>query len=81
MIDKEEFLTKLEIGLQNHPKKNEIIKEYELHITELLNEKPCLGISQTDMDYIIERLGTPEEILEYGKKKCQLHLIRRNGIL
>jgi hypothetical protein len=69
MIDKEEFLTQLEIGLQNHPNKNEIIKEYELHITELLNEKLCLGISQTDMDYIIEHLGTPEEILEAWREE------------
>jgi hypothetical protein len=64
MIGKEEFLTQLEKGLLNHPKKNEILLEYELHITEMLNEESNLGNSQINMDYIIEHLGTPEEILE-----------------
>jgi hypothetical protein len=69
MISKEDFLAQLEIGLQSHPKKNEILMEYELHITEMLNEKMNLAGSQTDIDYIIEHLGSPEEILDAWKEE------------
>lgn len=69
MTSKEDFLAQLEIGLQSHPKKNEILMEYELHITEMLNEKPSLASSQTEIDYIKEHLGTPEVILEAWKEE------------
>lgn len=64
---KEQFLEQLEKGLLNHPKKKEIVLEYDLHLTEMLiddSEDPPLNMSM-----IIERVGSPEEILEAWKEE------------
>jgi hypothetical protein len=61
---KEQYLEQLEKGLKNHPKKQIILMEYDLHITEMLNDLPSKNNHQSEMKLIMERLGTPAEILE-----------------
>jgi hypothetical protein len=62
---KQEFMLLLEEGIVNHPDKESILAEYEVHISELIME---LGNQFKDenklMEHVISRLGTPEEIAQ-----------------
>lgn len=69
---KEKYLELLEKGLRNHPKKEMVLLEYDLHITEMLNDILEKNELQSDMDCVIERLGTPDEILESWKEDLNL---------
>jgi len=60
---KNRFLNELAKGLGDHLDKEEILREYESHIDEILFE---LGVQDVDIvyDLIVSRLGTPEEIIQ-----------------
>jgi hypothetical protein len=69
---KEEFLERLEIVLKDHPRKDEILIEYDLHITEMLRELSNNHEVQSDMEYVIDHFGTPEEILDAWKDELSI---------
>ncbi|PFP25723.1 hypothetical protein COJ96_18340 [Bacillus sp. AFS073361] len=60
---KNRFLNELAKGLGDHLDKEEILREYESHIDEILFE---LGVQDVDIVYdsIVSRLGTSEEIIQ-----------------
>jgi hypothetical protein len=59
---KNEFLTQLKHDLGTHKEKESILKEYEVHLDELLLELFHLKNESEVRDQIYSRFGTPEEI-------------------
>jgi uncharacterized membrane protein len=60
---KNEFLHLLEIHLGKHPEKEQILTEYECHITEMIAELSDCNLSEQDIRReMLNRLGSPEEI-------------------
>ncbi|WP_249871473.1 HAAS signaling domain-containing protein [Oceanobacillus saliphilus] len=56
----EQFLQDLDKEIGNHPDKQEILAEYELHVVELLNDMP---VNETNTyEELTKRMGTPSEI-------------------
>ncbi|MEH7083672.1 hypothetical protein V7139_13205 [Neobacillus drentensis] len=60
---KNRFLNELAKGIGDHLDKEDILREYESHIDEILIES---GIRDEDIvyDLIVSRLGTPKEIIQ-----------------
>jgi glucan phosphoethanolaminetransferase (alkaline phosphatase superfamily) len=62
---KKKFLQRLEVLLEQHPEKRNIVDEYEDHLNELISELSLKkDFSKQEQEIILERLGTPEEIAE-----------------
>ena len=61
---KNEFLSQLNDCLGEHLEKDSILKEYEVHLDELLLELLDLKDESEIRDQIYTRLGTPEEIAD-----------------
>ncbi|HAQ07564.1 MAG TPA: hypothetical protein DCR24_08610 [Bacillus bacterium] len=60
---KSEFLNQLDVHLGRHPEKDQILTEYETHITEMLEELSDRNEGKEDiMAELYGRLGSPEEI-------------------
>lgn len=63
ITSKEEYLEILRLKLQNHVSLNEILIEYDHHISDMLLELTHTNITEKEaMMTIIHRLGTPEEM-------------------
>lgn len=59
---KNEFLAELSSKLGNHPERDSIIEEYEVHLDELLITLYKLEDDTEIREHIFSRFGTPEEI-------------------
>lgn len=69
---KNRFLEELAKGLRNQPDMENIIREYESHIDEILIESFDCQDENAVMDRLIERLGSPEEIAEAWKEELSV---------
>lgn len=59
-VTEQNFIKELTKEIGNHPDKEAIIAEYDLHVYELLSE---ISVKEADTyDVLVERLGTPVEI-------------------
>ncbi|WP_286231630.1 HAAS signaling domain-containing protein [Neobacillus mesonae] len=59
---KNRFLSELADGLGDHPDKENILREYETHIEEILLESFDCKSEEEVAERILTRLGSPEEI-------------------
>ncbi|WEG11045.1 hypothetical protein PU629_12750 [Pullulanibacillus sp. KACC 23026] len=66
----EMFLSQLAQGLKDHSEKESILEEYAVHINEILLERSADEQGLTELDYIIERLGSPEEISDMWREEA-----------
>lgn len=66
---KYDYLSALKEGLKNNQNAEELLQEFELHISEMLNElKVTEELSEAEaMAKVIERLGTPEYLAKAYK--------------
>lgn len=64
---KQQFIKELSKEIGNHPSKEDIIAEYELHVYELLQEVPMDG--KNAYDELVKRLGTPVDIAKSWKQE------------
>lgn len=62
-----QFIKELEKEIGDHPNKQNIIAEYELHVYELIKELPM--DDKNVYDELIKRLGTPVEIAKIWKQE------------
>jgi hypothetical protein len=65
---KNKFLEELAKGLGNQLDKEEILREYESHIDEILIESGSQG-EETVYNLIVSRLGSPEEIIQIWREE------------
>lgn len=65
--EQQQFIKELDKEIGSHPKKDDIIAEYELHVYELLQEVPMDG--QHVYDELVKRLGTPVDIAKSWKQE------------
>lgn len=61
------FIKELQKEIGNHPNKQDIIAEYQLHIYEILKENDCAECDTYSI--LINRLGTPHEIAKMWKQE------------
>ena len=67
---KTDFLTELGRHLRKHPDKEQILAEYDSHITEMLDEYSGNQREEADIRMkIYSRLGTPEEIADSWREE------------
>ncbi len=70
---KTDFLTQLDRQLGMHPEKEQILAEYDSHLTEMLDELSIIDQQEEDiLPEIYSRLGTPEEIAESWREELSL---------
>lgn len=69
---KNRFLEELAKGLRNQPDMENIIREYESHIDEILIESFDCQDENAVMERLIDRLGSPEEIAEAWKEELSV---------
>lgn len=63
----QKFIRELEREIGNHPDRQNILAEYELHIYELLQD---VHVDEENMyDELVSRLGTPQEIAKLWKQE------------
>ncbi len=65
LLDK--YLSNLRIHFRNEEGSEEIMNDFEMRISELLNERIRLGygvITITEIESVIKRMGSPEELFE-----------------
>jgi len=65
---KNRFLNELSKGLGNQLDRDEILREYESHIDEILIESGSLE-EDTVYEMIVSRLGSPEEIIKIWREE------------
>lgn len=67
---KSEFLSQLDRQLGKHPEKEQILFEYDTHLTEMLED---LIVAEKDiMSELYNRLGSPEEIAASWREELSL---------
>jgi len=67
---KSEFLSQLDRQLGKHPEKEQILFEYDTHLTEMLED---LIVAEEDiMSELYNRLGSPEEIAASWREELSL---------
>jgi hypothetical protein len=69
---KNRFLLELARGLGNHPEKENILQEYEMHINEIQLELFDELDGDTVWEKIITRLGSPDEITQMWKEELSV---------
>jgi hypothetical protein len=69
---KNRFLLELARGLGNHPEKENILKEYEIHINEILLELFDELDGDAVWEKIVTRLGSPDEITQMWKEELSV---------
>lgn len=69
---KERFLKALGKEIGDHPKKEHILQDYELHIIELLHDKPPMSDSEASYRYLVDHIGSPEEIAKLWEKEIKV---------
>ena len=69
---KSRFLAELGEGLGNHREKNHILKEYELHLDDLLVEFSHLQEEHEIRKQLEKRLGSPQEIAAIWKDELSV---------
>lgn len=69
---KNEFLEELARCLVNHEEKESIIKEYDVHLDELLGSFHELENDSDVRQQVYSRFGTPEEIAEMWKEELSV---------
>ena len=70
LLDK--YLSNLRIHFRKEEGSDEIMDDFEMRISELLNERVRLGyevITIEQVEEVIKRMGKPEEILRGGREK------------
>lgn len=67
---KSEFLSQLDMHLGKHPEKEQIIFEYDTHITEMLED--IMFAEEDIMSELYNRLGSPEEIAASWREELSL---------
>ncbi|WP_217586109.1 HAAS domain-containing protein [Lentibacillus saliphilus] len=68
--EKDAFLRELEKAIRHHPNKVAIMKEYETHVQEALNEGRF--DEHHAYQFLVDTLGTPKEIADAWKADAQL---------
>lgn len=69
---KNDFLTELKSCLGNHPEKEAIVQEYEVHLDELLIEFLNIKNDAELRDKVFHRFGTPDEIAAMWKDELSV---------
>jgi len=69
---KNRFLEELAKGLGNHQDKENILREYETHIEEILIESYDCEHEDSLMERMISRLGSPDEIAEMWREELSV---------
>jgi hypothetical protein len=69
---KNRFLLELARGLGNHPEKENILQEYEMHINEIQLELFDELDGDTVWEKIVTRLGSPDEITQMWKEELSV---------
>lgn len=69
---KNRFLRELSKGLGSHQDKENIIREYETHIDEILIESFDCQDEDAVMERLVARLGSPEEIAEMWREELSV---------
>lgn len=69
---KTEFLARLAYGLRNHQDKDNILREYEAHLDEILIESFDCTDENELMRKIVSRMGSPEEILAAWQEELEV---------
>ncbi|AXI07845.1 hypothetical protein CUC15_02085 [Oceanobacillus zhaokaii] len=64
------FFKELEKEIGDHPEKDNIMLEYEMHVYDLLQDEPMDGESL--YDELVDRLGTPRELAEMWKQETAI---------
>lgn len=65
-----QFLQELAEKLGDHPEKDAILKEYEVHIMDLINEEH--PSSDALYNELVSRLGTPQELADIWKEETSV---------
>ena len=74
LLDK--YLSNLRIHFRKEEGSDEIMDDFEMRISELLNERIRLGyevITIEQVEEVIKRMGKPEEIVRGVKRKAPIH--------
>jgi uncharacterized membrane protein len=66
------FLQELSVGLGNHPDKENILREYEVHIEDIFMESLCNKKEDVTMDLLISHLGEPQEIAAMWREELSV---------
>jgi uncharacterized membrane protein len=69
---KNRFLKELAEGLGNHQEVEEILREYETHIDDILIESFDCETEEAVLERIIARLGEPTEIAEMWQEELSV---------
>ena len=69
---KSDFLADLAQGLGNHPEKDSILKEYSVHLDELLVDLYQIDDESELRAHVHSRFGTPEEIAAIWKEELSV---------
>lgn len=69
---KTEFLRQLDLNLGKHPEKEQILREYENHIIEMLADMEGMADEDAMMPELYGRLGNPEEIAASWREELAL---------
>ncbi|MDR6997580.1 HAAS signaling domain-containing protein [Neobacillus niacini] len=69
---KNKFLEELSERLGNHQEKENILREYEAHIDEILIESFQCKEEDLILEQIVSRLGSPKEIAEMWKEELSV---------
>jgi hypothetical protein len=69
---KNRFLLELARGLGNHPEKENILQEYEMHINEILLDLFDELDGDAVWEKIVSRLGSPDEITQMWKEELSV---------
>ena len=69
---KNRFLEELAKGLGNHQDMDNILREYETHIDEILIESFDCENEEEVMERIVARLGSPKEIAEMWQEELSV---------
>lgn len=76
LLDK--YLSNLRIHFRKEEGSDEIMDDFEMRISELLNERVRLGyevITIEQVEEVIKRMGKPEEIFEEEEKSTATRII------
>jgi len=64
------FFIELDKEIGNHPEKENILIEYEMHVHELLQD---VQVDEEERyDFLVDRLGTPQELAEMWKQEIAI---------
>ncbi|KHF41684.1 hypothetical protein [Halalkalibacter okhensis] len=80
---KEDFLLQLEKELERHPRRDEIILEFDDYIEQKLTELLLTGVNETNAyQMIMKEIGQPEQLaLQFNEKNLVPSMVQKYSIL